>query len=135
MMDLMRNTACSPGDTVRAVLRFRWEREFEAVMVEFHRTTFGGAAYGNRIVLLERSREYTIEDGRPCVVASLEGIVPDSVRPGTYVCRYVRCFVPGRGWLILFENVGGVSLLVRRGPPVVRPGEEGAEFLALEVGV
>jgi hypothetical protein len=133
MIDLVRKTAYAPGDTIRAVLRFRWEEEFEAVMVEFHRTTFGGAAYGNRIVLRGRNHERTVEDERSCIVANLEGIVPDQIRPGTYVCRYVRCFVPGRGWVILFENVYGASLSVRRRSPVALPGREGAEFLALEV--
>ncbi len=133
MIDLAQKGTYAPGDTIRAVLRFRWEGELEAVTVEFHRTTFGGAAYGNRIVLRSRNHERTVEDGRPCIVANLEGIVPDWVRSGMYVCKYVRCFVPKRGWVTLFENVHDISLRVRRGPPVAPLSEEGAEFLALEV--
>jgi hypothetical protein len=63
----------------------------------------------------------------------LVGTVPDRVRSGTYACRYVRCHVPGRGWVILFEDVRDVILRVRTGPSV-RPAErEGAEILGLEV--
>jgi hypothetical protein len=123
----------APGDTMRAVLRFRWEDEFEAVKVELHRTTFGGAAYGNRIVLRSRHHERIVEERRPCIVANLEGMVPDSVRPGTYECKYVRCLVPRRGWVVPFEDVRDVSLRVRSGPPASQLDEEGAEFLALEV--
>jgi hypothetical protein len=133
MIDLTQKGVYAPGDTIRAMLRFRWEGEFEAVTVEFHRTTFGGAAYGNRIVLRGRKHERVVEDGRSCIVANLEGVVPDSVRPGTYMCKYVRCLVPKRGWVMLFEDASDVSLRVRRGPPAAPFSEEGAEFLALEV--
>jgi hypothetical protein len=133
MIDLAQKGAYAPGDTIRAVLRFRWEGELEAVTVELHRTKFGGAAYGNRIVLRSLSHERVDEDGRPCIVANLEGVVADWVRCGTYVCKYVRCFVPKRGWVTLFENIPDVSLRVRSGPPAAPLSEEGAEFLALEV--
>ncbi len=66
-------------------------------------------------------------------MANPEGVVPDWVRSGTYVCKYVRCLVPKRGWVTLFEDVRDVGLRVRRGPPAAPLGEEGAEFLALEV--
>jgi hypothetical protein len=133
MIDVAQKGTYAPGDTIHAVLRFRWEGEPEAVTVEFHRTTFGGAAYGNRIVLRSRNHERTVEDGRPCIVANLEGVVPDSIRSGTYVCKYVRCLVPKRGWVILFEDVRDVTLRVRRGPPNPPLTKEAAEFLGLEI--
>jgi hypothetical protein len=133
MIDIEQDKTYAPSETMRAVLRFRWEGEFEAVKVELHRTTFGGAAYGNRIVLRSKGHERVVEDGRPCIVAHLEGVVPDSVRPGTYVCKYVRCFVPRRGWVVLFEDVRDVSMRVRRASPASQLGEEGAEFLTLEL--
>jgi hypothetical protein len=74
-----------------AVLRFRWEGEFEAVKVELHRTTFGGIAYGNYIVLRSRNYRRVVEQGESYILVNLEGPVPDSVRPGTYECRYARC--------------------------------------------
>ncbi len=42
MIDVTQDETYAPGDTIRAVLRFRWDGEFEAVTVGFHRTTFGG---------------------------------------------------------------------------------------------
>ena len=133
MIDLPQKGLWTPGDTIRAVLRFRWEGEFEAVKVELHRTTFGGMAYGNYIVLRSRTYRRVVEQGESYILVNLEGIVPDSVRPGTYECKYVRCFVPKRGWVTLFDDVRDVSLRVRRGPPAAPLSEEGAEFLALEV--
>ena len=67
------------------------------------------------------------------VSVDLVGTIPGWVRSGTYTCRYVRCHVPGRGWVILFEDVRDVILRVRA-VPCARPTErEGAEFLGLEV--
>jgi hypothetical protein len=101
-------------------------------MVEFHRSNFGGRAFGNYIVLRGRVWEGVLEE-QSFISVYLVGIVPDSVRPGTYVCRYVRCHVPGRGWVTLFENVPDVVLRVRTGPSVSPSAREGAEFLDLEV--
>ena len=99
-----------------------------------NRTTFGGIAYGNYIVLRSRSHRRVIDQGESYILVNLEGIVPDSVRPGAYECKYVGCFVPKRGWVILFENLRDVSFRVRReDPPAPPPSETGAEFLALEV--
>ena len=50
MIDVTQDETYAPGDTIRAVLRFRWDGEFDAVKVELHRTSFGGAAYGNPVV-------------------------------------------------------------------------------------
>ena len=133
MIGLAQTGQCVPGDTIRATLRFRWQGEFEAVNVELHRTEFGGAAYGNRIVLRSRDHRYVLEDGEPCASVELEGEVPDSVRPGTYVCKYVRCLVPGRGWVILFENVHDVVVRVRSGSFIASSAKEGAELLGLDV--
>jgi hypothetical protein len=133
MIDVTQDETYAPGDTIRAVLRFRWEGEFEAVKVELHRTNFGGAAYGNRIVLQSRSHERVLEEGEPYTLVQLEGTVPETVRPGTYVCKYVRCLVPKRGWVILFEDVRDATVRVRRGPPVPPLTKEAAEFLGLEI--
>jgi hypothetical protein len=123
---------CAPGDEIRATLSFRWPDEhFDAVMVELHRTTFGGAAFGNCIVLRGRVRDPVLEE--PSVSVDLVGTIPGWVRSGTYTCRYVRCHVPGRGWVILFEDVRDVVLRVRTGPSARPTAREEAEFLGLEV--
>ena len=135
MIHVSQENICAPGDEIRATLSFRWPDEhFDAVMVELHRTNFGGRAFGNCIVLQGRVREPVLEV-ESSVSVNLVGTVPDWVRAGTYTCRYVRCHVPGRGWVILFEDVRDVVLRVRTGsslPPTVR---EGAEFLGLEIAV
>jgi hypothetical protein len=124
---------CARGDEIHATLSFRWPGEnVDAVMVELHRTSFGGTAYGNCIELRGRVQKPTREE-EPLVSVDLVGIVPDSVRSGTYTCRYVRCHVPGRGWVILFEDVRDVVLRVRTGSSVRPTEREGAEFLGLEV--
>lgn len=133
MIGLAQTGQCAPGDTIRATLRFRWQGEVGAVKVELHRTRFGGAAYGNRIVLQSRDHRCLVEDGQPYTSVQLEGVVPDSIRPGTYVCKYVRCFVPERGWVILFENVHDVTVRVHSRPLIPPSTKEGAEFLGLEV--
>ena len=134
MIRVSQAKTCAPQDEIRATLSFRWRDEnVDAVMVELHRTNFGGAAYGNRIVLRGQAREHFLEEDQSITV-DLVGIVPGSVRSGTYTCKYVRCYVPERGWVILFEDVRDVALRVQTGPPVPPSAREGAEFLGLEVG-
>ncbi len=133
MIRVSQERACVPGDEIRATLCFRWPGEdVDAVMIELHRTSFGGSAYGNCIVLRGRVQKRTREE-KPFVSVDLVGIVPDSIRSGKYTCRYVRCHVPGRGWVILFQDVRDVVLRVRAGPSVPPTAREGAEFLGLEV--
>lgn len=134
MISLAQTGQCVRGDTIRATLRFRWQGEFEAVIVELHRTKFGGAAYGNRIVLRSRDHRCVLDEGEPYTAVELEGVIPDSVRPGTYVCKYVRCFVPGRGWVILFEDVHDVSVVVCSGSFLAPSANQSAKLLGLEVG-
>jgi hypothetical protein len=133
VIHVSQEKSCAPGDEIRATLSFRWPgKDFDAVTVEFHRTNFGGRAFGNYIVLRGRVRESDFE-GEPSVSVELVGSIPEGVRSGTYTCRYVRCHVPGRGWVILFEDVRDVVLRVRTGfslPPTVR---EGAEYLGMKV--
>ncbi len=133
MIDVTQDETYAPGDTIRAVLRFRWEAEFEAITVELHRTTFGGAAYGNRIVLRSRNHQRILEEGEPYTLVELEGAVPETVRSGTYVCKYARCLIPKRGWVTLFEDVRDATLRVRRGPPLSPLAREATEFLGLEI--
>src|SRR3712207_6719651 len=127
MIDVAQDQTYAIGDKIRAVLRFRWDGEFEAITAEFHRTTFGGAAYGNRVVLRSRNHQRVLKEGEPHTLVELEGTVPETVRPGTYVCKYVRCLVPKRGWVILFEDIQDATVRVRRGPPLPPQTREAAE--------
>jgi hypothetical protein len=132
---VLQENICAPGDEIRATLSFRWPHEhFDAVMVELHRASFGGTTFGNCIVLQGRVREPVLER-ESSVSLDLVGTVPDFVRSGTYTCRYVRCHVPGRGWVILFEDVRDVVLRVRTKPSLPPRVREGGEFLGLEIAV
>jgi hypothetical protein len=133
MIHVAQEETYATGNTIRAVLRFRWDGEFEAVTVELHRTTFGGAAYGNRIVLRSRNYQRVLAEGEPYTLVELEGTVPETVRSGTYACKYVRCLVPKRGWVILFEDIQDATVRVRRGPPIPPQTSEAAEFLGLDI--
>ena len=132
MISLAQTGTYARGDMIRAVLRFRWQGEFDVVRVDLDRTILGGAAFGNQIVLRSRSLRRVADEGEPYTLAVLEGEVPDSVRPGTYTCKRVRCLVPKRGWVTLFEDVQDIRLRIVDGPPASSPGKERAEFLALE---
>lgn len=120
------------GDTIRATLLIRGRDDFDAVVMEFHKlnSPFGGR-FGNRIDLQSRTQRHITEEPKPYIEVDLEGLVPDWVNTGTYVCRYVRCSVPEGGWEILFEDIHQVRLRVRSTAPPPPRGKEGAEFLGL----
>lgn len=115
------------------MLRFRWEAESEAVTVELHRTNFGGAAYGNRIALRSQNHQSVLGEEERCTLVELEGAAPETVRSGTHVCKYVRCLVPKRSWVTLFEDVHDATMRVRRGSFLPPPTREAAGFLGLEI--
>jgi hypothetical protein len=125
----------APGGTIHAKLCIRWSGTFDEVAVTFLRlySPFGGA-FGNRIDLRGRYQEWvTEEESQPYTRVELEGEVPYEARTGTYVCAFVRCFVPGRGWETLFEKIPQLTLSVRReAPPIPPRSKEGAEFLGIE---
>src|SRR3712207_8896590 len=112
MIDVAQDQTYAIGDKIRAVLRFRWDGEFEAITAEFHRTTFGGAAYGNRIVLRSRNHQRVLDEGEPYTLVEVEGTVPETVRYGTYVCKYVRCLIPDRKSTRLNSSHANISYAV-----------------------
>jgi hypothetical protein len=124
----------APGDTIHAELRIRWSDRFDEVAVTFLRlnSPFDGA-FGSRIDLRSRYQEWVAEeDSQPYTRVELEGEVPYEARTGTYMCAFVRCFVPGRGWETLFEKIPQVTLSVSREAPPPPRSKEGAEFLGIE---
>lgn len=133
MIDVAQDKTLASGATIRAALRLRWDEEFDETTVELHRTTFGGAAYGNRIVLRGRKQQRVLGEGEPYTLVEVEGTVPETVRPGAYACKYVRCLIPERGWVVLFEDIHDVTLRVSREPYVPPISKEGAQYLGLEI--
>ena len=134
MIDHTVKRTYTPGNTIHAVLRIRWAGEFDEVALTFLRlySPFGGA-FGNRIDLRGRHQEWVAEEeSQPYTRVELEGEVPYKARPGTYMCAFVRCFVPGRGWETLFEKIPQVTLSVSREAPPPPRSKEGAELLGIE---
>ncbi len=133
MIDPPEQRTYARGDTFHATLLIRWRDEFDAVVLEFHKlySPFS-EAFGNRIELQSRSLKRIAEEPQPYTEVELEGMVPEWINPGTYVCRYVRCSVPGRGWVTLFEDLHQVTLRVRRMAPPAPQSKEGAEFLGID---
>ena len=124
----------APGDTIHAELRVRRSGTFDEVAVTFLRlySPFGGA-FGNRIDLRGRYQKWVAEEeSQPYIRVELEGEVPHDAKAGTYVCAFVRCFVPGSGWETLFEKIPEITLSVSREAPPPPRSEKGAEFLGIE---
>ena len=134
MIDHTVKRTYMPGDTIHAVLRIRWAGEFDEIAVTFLRLySPSGGAFGNRIELRGRHQEWvTEEESQPYIRVELEGEVPHEARTGTYVCAFVRCFVPGGGWKTLFEKIPQVTLSVSREAPPPPRSKAGAEFLGIE---
>jgi hypothetical protein len=134
MIDPPEQRTYARGETIHATLRVRWREQFDTIVMEFHKlhSPFGGK-FGNRIELHSRHKEQIDEGPSPYIEVDLQGIVPDWANPGTYVCRYVRCSVPGGGWVVLFEDVHQITLRIRS-PVLPSPprSKEGAEFLGFE---
>ena len=56
-----------------------------------------------------------VEGDEPYISVELEGVIPGSIDPGTYYCKFVHFLVPGRGWVLVFENLH-LSISVVAGP-------------------
>ncbi len=52
----------------------------------------------------------------------LEGVIPGSIAPGTYDCKFVHFQIPDRGWVLVFENLH-LSIRVVDGLPGHRERE------------
>jgi hypothetical protein len=49
-------------------------------------------------------------------------VIPGSIAPGTYYCSFVHFQVPGRAWILVFENLH-LSITVVNGPSAHREKE------------
>jgi hypothetical protein len=110
---------------VRVELGFRWDAEPEAVVANFRK--FVGSRYSSRNIgkqiALEGEEIRQLAEGNEAYTSvELSGVVPGSIAPGTYYCKYVHFLVPGRGWVLVFENVD-LSIRVVNGPPAHRERE------------
>ena len=54
-------------------------------------------------------------------------MMPGSSAAGTYECKFVHLQVPGRGWVLMFENLH-LSIMVVDGPSAHREKEGARHF-------
>ena len=107
--DRVGQLVCRPGDRVGIELGFQWDSEPRRVVAHFRR--FVGSRYsarrdlGEQISLEGEGVRRAVEGGESYASVELSGVVPGSIDPGTYHCRYVHFLVPGRGWVVVFENL------------------------------
>jgi hypothetical protein len=110
--DRVLKMAYLPGEKVRVELGFQWDGNPSwtpsAATAQFRR--FAGSRYsarrlGPHIFLLGREFRQGTEGEEAYTSVELEGVIPGSIAPGTYDCKYVHFQVPGRGWVLVFENL------------------------------
>ena len=63
-----------------------------------------------------------VEGDEAYISVELEGVSPAASIPGTYDCRYVHFQIPGRGWVLVFENLH-LTIRVVDGPPATARGK------------
>jgi hypothetical protein len=123
--DRVGQLVCLPGERVRMEVGFRCDAEPQAVVANFRK--FVGSRYsarniGKQIALDGKEIKRIVEGDEAYSSVELSGVVPGSIAPGTYHCKYVHFLVPGRGWVLAFENLH-LSIRVVGGPPSHRERE------------
>ncbi len=127
--DRVMQMAYLPGERVRTELGFNWEGNLTAVTAHFRK--FVGSRYsarhlGEQISLVGKEIRRVAEGDEVYTSVELEGVIPGSIDPGTYHCEFVHFHVPGRGWVLVFENLH-LSIRVVAGPQAHRE-KEGARL-------
>jgi hypothetical protein len=128
--DRVMQMAYLPGEKVRAELGFNWEGEITAVSAHFRR--FVGSRFSARqlepgIVLSGKEPRRVVEGDEAYTSVELEGVIPGSIAPGNYKCKFVHFYIPGRGWILVFENLH-LSMRVMGGPRAHREKEGASLF-------
>jgi hypothetical protein len=70
-----------------------------------------------------------IEGDEAYMSVELEGVIPGSIVPSTYDCKFVHFQIPHRGWVLVFENLH-LSISVVGGLPGHRE-REGARLFGV----
>jgi hypothetical protein len=127
--DRVAQMAYLPGERVRTELGFNWDGNLTAVTAHFRK--FVGSRYSARHlgaqISLEGKEIRRVDEGDDIYTSvELEGVIPGSIDPGIYYCKFVHFHVPGRGWVPVFENLH-LSIKVVAGPQTHRE-KEGARL-------
>ncbi len=82
-----------PGERVRVELGFRWDGEVSAVSGHFRK--FVGSRYSARhlepgISLVGKEPRLVDEGDEAYMSVELEGVIPGSIAPSTYDCKFVH---------------------------------------------
>ena len=120
--DRVLRMAYLPGEKVRVELGFQWDgspsRTPSAATAQFRRSAgsrYSARRLGPHISLIGTEFTQGAEGEEAYTSVELEGVIPGSSAAGTYGCKYVHFQVPGRGWILVFENLR-LSLTVVNGP-------------------
>jgi hypothetical protein len=124
--DRVTQMAYLPGERVRAELGFDWEGELTAVTAHFRK--FVGSRFSAHhlepgISLVGKEPRRVVEGEKAYISVELDGVIPGSIDPGIYHCRFVHFHTPGRGWVLVFEYLH-LSIRVVAGPQAHREREE-----------
>jgi hypothetical protein len=97
-----------PGERVRVELDFQWDGQLSAVTGHFRR--FVGSRFSARhlepgISLVGNEPRREVEGDETYMSVELEGVIPGSIAPGDYYCKFVHFDIPDRGWILMFENL------------------------------
>ena len=136
--DRVLRMAYLPGEKVRVELGFQWDGSSSwtpsAATAQFRR--FAGSRYsarrlGPHISLVGREFRQGAEGEETYTSVELEGVIPGSSAAGTYECKSVHFQVPGRGWVLVFENLH-LSITVVNGPSTHRE-KQGARLFGVRL--
>jgi hypothetical protein len=127
--DRVLKMAYLPGEKVRVELGFQWDGSpsWTPSAATAHFRRFSGARYsarrlGPHISLVGREFRQGTEGEEAYTSVELEGVIPGSIAPGIYECKSVHFQVPGRGWVLVFENLR-LSITVVNDPSAHREKE------------
>ena len=106
--DRVTQLAYLPGDRVRTELGFNWDGELPAVTSRYR--TFVGSRYsarhlGEQIPVDGKEIRRVAEGDEVYTSVELEGVIPGSIDPGTYYCKFGHFHVPVGSWVLVFENL------------------------------
>jgi hypothetical protein len=106
--DRVGQLVCMPGERVRVELGFRWDAEPQAVVANFRKfvgSRFSARNLGKQITLEGRKIRHVTEEDEAYMSVVLEGVIPGSIAPGNYSCKFVHFLRPGGKWVLVFENL------------------------------
>jgi hypothetical protein len=123
--DRVGQLVCTPGERVRVELGFRRDTEPQAVVANFRKfvgNRFSVRNLGKQIALEGRRIRHVAEGDEAYMSVILGGVIPGSIAPGNYYCKYVHFLVPEGKWILVFENLE-LAIKVVNGRPVHRERE------------